>query len=355
MRLPVIPLTVAAVLIGGALFVLNRTGGPAPLVLDAPEVGALIDVEGIETEIAMAPSGTLHAVIAAGDLWIGDETTLRRITSTPEPESSPQWASDDTVLFTRGSATYRVNAATGEESLHREDAVGLARSGDGREAFVRERALWIAPSADDPGEILIEPGAAHVEFRSVRFSPAGTELALIRTIGKLHGQLIAVDIASGTVRTIVADRVSENPTGVAWIDDRRLAYVTDRGGGIAVWHIDLGQNTLVPLTAPLMERSLAPLGIDVHGERILVPVHRFRSTIRTLDGRVLATGDGVLSEPAFFTTRPAIRYARPPPAIRSEWTGAGLRPDRPGWEHRHLEDRHPDRKFIAVDRRSRTG
>ncbi len=320
MRLPVIPLAVAAILIGGMLFVLNRTGGPPDLVLDAPDVAALIDVDGIETEIAIAPSGKLHAIIASGDLWIADETGARRITTTPEPESSPRWETEGAVLVTRGSATYRVNAASGEESLYRENATGLTPSGDGREAFVRDGALWIAPSGDGPAEVLIEPAAAEAGFRSVRFSPDGTQLALIRTTGRLHGQLIAVDLASGTVRTIVGDRVSEDPTGVAWIDDRKLAYVTNRGGGVAVWHVDLNANTMVPLTTPLMERALAPVGIDVRGERVLVPVHQFDTTIETLDGRVLATGaEGVVSEPAFSPSGDRLAYVRESNGVSEIW------------------------------------
>lgn len=318
MRLPVIPLAVAATLIGGTLFVLNRTGSPPALVLDAPDVGAFVDVDGIETEVAVSAAG-LHAVIASGDLWIGDESGSRRITTTPEPESSPQWETGNTVLVTRGSATYRVNAASGEEFVHREDANGLTRSDDGREAFVRDSALWVARSTDDRGEILID-AVPETGFRSIRFSPDGTRLALIRTIGRLHGQLITVDLASTTVRTVVGDRVSENPAGVAWIDDRRLAYVTNRGGGIAVWHVDLDANTMVPLTTPLMERALAPVGVDVRGERILIPVHRFDTTIETLDGRVLVPrGEGIASEPAFSESGDRMAYVRESNGVPGIW------------------------------------
>jgi dipeptidyl aminopeptidase/acylaminoacyl peptidase len=77
---------------------------------------------------------------------------------------------------------------------------------------------------------------------------------------------------------------------------------------------------MVPLTVPLMERSLAPLGIDVRGARILVPVHRFDSTIETLDGRIVAAGDGVRSEPAFTASGDRAAYTLESGGVSEIWT-----------------------------------
>ena len=91
MRLPIIPLAVMAVLIGGgAIFVLTFTG---PLVrsLDAPQLAALVDVDGVETEVAIAPGGVRYALIASGDLWFVDLAADERqqLTRSAAPESAP--------------------------------------------------------------------------------------------------------------------------------------------------------------------------------------------------------------------------------------------------------------------------
>jgi Tol biopolymer transport system component len=269
-------------------------------------------------------------VIASGDLWVVEESgEVRRITSTPEPESAPSWDAAGGVLFTRTSETHRVEIATGEESVHRQNAVQLVQAEDGREAFVRDRALWVASSSADPGAVLLGADSnVDVSFRSLRFSPDGRQVAVIRSLADLRGQLLAVNLVSGEVRPIVADRIAENPTGVEWIDNQRLAYITDRGGGIAVWHVDLEGETMLPLTSPLMGHSLGPLGLDVAGERILLPIHEFDSDIKTIDvdspsRRDIAATSAVESEPAISQAGDRVAYTVDNSGVPEIWTATG--------------------------------
>ena len=85
MRIRVIPFVVAVILIGTAVFFLTMTG-PVRRSLDAPVVYALIDVAGIETDLAIAPDGVRYAVISSGNLWFvnhadGTRGTLDRHTA----------------------------------------------------------------------------------------------------------------------------------------------------------------------------------------------------------------------------------------------------------------------------------
>src|SRR5262245_39035200 len=105
MRLPIIPIVVAAAILGGIVYLFNTTGGDRR-VLDAPRLTRLADIEGIETEVAVSPDGTRCAVIADGDLWVLSlsDSSRRRLTTTTEAESFPDWSPDGLrITFTRGN------------------------------------------------------------------------------------------------------------------------------------------------------------------------------------------------------------------------------------------------------------
>ena len=69
MRLPIIPAIVAAVLLGAVWYWFNafRSGERS---LDVPKITRLLDLEGIETEVAISNDGSRYGVIVSGDLWL---------------------------------------------------------------------------------------------------------------------------------------------------------------------------------------------------------------------------------------------------------------------------------------------
>ena len=83
MRLPVIPIAVVVVLLGGA-YALVTSEGPPTLVMGAPNLTVLADIDGVETEVAIAPNRMSYAVIASGDLWLAAaDGAVERLTNSP--------------------------------------------------------------------------------------------------------------------------------------------------------------------------------------------------------------------------------------------------------------------------------
>src|SRR5712692_3493456 len=108
MRLPIIPAVVAAALLGAVWYLFNATRSDQK-TLDVPRLTRLADIDGIETEVAVAPDGNRYAVVVSGDVWFLNISTgnRRQITKTPQPETFPAWTPDGKrVSITRGSDTF---------------------------------------------------------------------------------------------------------------------------------------------------------------------------------------------------------------------------------------------------------
>lgn len=303
MRVPVIPVAVLILVSAGGvgLFLMS---GPADRTLGPPLTTPLVDVDGIETEVAIAPDGIRFALIASGDLWYVDLAgdVQRRLTETPVAESSPAWTGDgERITFTRGADTLEMRPTGGEATPSLEDARDLTWSfDDDQVAFVRNRALWIARGdLTEARELVPAEANPDVSIRAPRFSPSGGQLLYLKSRLDLYGEVWRVDVSTGSARPVVADRPSEHPTSAEWLgDDEHLVYLTDRSGGLALWHADLAESTLLPITGTLMARAPAPLGLDVHEDRVVLPIMDIDSEIRTGEGDLVVGGPGLQMEPA---------------------------------------------------------
>src|SRR5881628_1279860 len=108
MRLPIIPFIIAATLLMAAWYFFT-SARPDRKTLDVPRLTRLADIDGIETEVAVAPDGNRYAVVVSGDVWLLNISTgnRRQITQTPQLETFPAWTPDGKrVTFTRGSDTF---------------------------------------------------------------------------------------------------------------------------------------------------------------------------------------------------------------------------------------------------------
>src|SRR5215510_260139 len=146
MRLPIVPIIVAATILTAAVYLFNASKS-THRILDVPRLTRLADIDGTETEVAIAPDGNRYAVIAGGDVWVLDLSTGSReqVTQTPEAESFPAWAPDGKrITFTRGPDTFVFHTDSKSQELFRADAISLSWSTTSRTTFVRGRALWIA-------------------------------------------------------------------------------------------------------------------------------------------------------------------------------------------------------------------
>src|SRR5947199_10811352 len=86
-------------------------------------------------------------------------------------------------------------------------------------------------------------------------------------------------------RPLVADRSSENPMDLGWINDGRdLVYLTNRSGAYSLWYVDFAQSKINPLTQPLTAMPLERIGMAVSKDRVVVPRHFVDSNIVLSDG-----------------------------------------------------------------------
>src|SRR6185436_16349917 len=149
MKLPIVPIVIAATVLLAAIFFL-RSSGPTKRVPGAPKLTKLVDIEGVETEAAIAPDGMRLAVIASGDLWLWNmkDGTSQRVTSTPEEESGAAWTPDGRkVSFSRGQDTFVTSTDDLKTAtLLKPNGTALNWSAGGKVAFVRDRGLWISDS-----------------------------------------------------------------------------------------------------------------------------------------------------------------------------------------------------------------
>ena len=312
MRLPIIPIIVAAILLMAVVFLFNSTR-PEHRILDAPRLTRLADIEGTETEVSIATDGNRYAVIVSGDVWILDLSTGSRqqITHTPEPESFPNWTPDGKrVTFTRGPDTFVLNVTNQTQELFRAKATSLAWASTGRMAFIRNRGLWVA-NPDGRGERqLVEADAdPDVAIEAPRFSPNALQIAFIKTELHLRGEVWMVDVENGKPRALVADRAAEDPMDVDWIvDGREIVYLTNRAGAYSLWHIDLKESTILPLTQPLVGVPLARIGMGIWKDRIVLPRHFVDSNIGLSDGTSIAATDMLELEPAVSPDEKLVAY-----------------------------------------------
>ena len=313
MKLPIIPILVAAILLAAVIYFLNSTGS-AIFVLDAPRLDRVADIEGIETEVAVTNDGIRYAVVSSGEIWLYDtsNSSSRRITQTSEPEHFPAWTPDGLRLtFSRGADTFVIAANNPDTAeVFKADATSLAWSPTGRIAFVRDRGLWLAdPNGANERQVVEPSTSAEVTIRTPRFSPDSLQLAFIKTIPGLQGQVWLLNVLTGAAVPLVADRQAENPLDVGWIHEgRNLVYLTDRSGSFAIWLLDLAENTLIPLTPPLFGVPLDEVGMAVWKDRIVLPRHFVDSDITWGDATPIIQTDDIEFEPSVSPNGQSIAY-----------------------------------------------
>src|SRR5262249_28081045 len=140
---------------------------------------------------------------------------------------------------------------------------------------------------------------SNVVLRAPRFSPDSLQIAYIKSLLDLSGQVWMVETQTGAARALVADRPTEDPLDVGWIvDGHQLVYLTNRSGSYGLWRIDFAENTILPLTAPLLIAPLAPVRMGVSKDRIILPRHFVDSNIALSDGTTVIQTEAVEQAPA---------------------------------------------------------
>jgi Tol biopolymer transport system component len=349
MRLPIVPLVVAVTLLAVVWYFFTYTR-PINRTLDVPRLSRLGDIEGIETEVAVTSDGKQTAVVSGGDLWVLNPSgDWKQLTRTPELESFPHWAPDGKRLsFTRGTDSFWIAPETGAEELLRPNATSLSWYSN-QISFVRNRALWVA-NADGTGEKqLVEADTVpDITFLRPRFSPNGLQIAFVKSQLGIRGEVWIVDIGTGMAQPVVADRMSENPVDTGWINEGRdLAYLTNRAGAYSVWYVDLAQATINPLTQPLVSVPLAPIGMAVAQDRIVLPRHFVDSNILLSDGTVVANSEKLEFQPAVSPDGKLVAYTTADENKFEIWTTT-ITGDKPSFRTLGREPRFSPNGFELV-------
>src|SRR5207237_5637352 len=155
------------------------------------------------------------------------------------------------------------------------------------------------------------------------------QIAFMKTQLGLRGEIWVVDVTNAMARPLVADRSSENPMDLGWINGGRdLVYLTHRAGVYSLWYVDFAQSTINPLTQPLLTVSLARIGIAVSKDRIVVPRHFVDSNIVLSDGTSVAASQKLEFEPAASPDGNRIAYTIADENKFEIWT-AGLNGEKP--------------------------
>ena len=302
MKLPIVPIVVAATVLLAAVFAL-RSIGPTKHVLGIPKLTKLIDIEGTETEAEISPDGVRCAVIASGDLWLWNlqDGTTQRVTSTPEEESDAAWTADGRkVSFSKGPDTFVTSVDDPHAlSIFKPNGTGLNWSAGGKIAFVRDRGLWVSDGDGSHEQQLVAPDPnKDMVIRSPRFSPDSTQIVFIKSLLNLRGEVWLVTVGDGKSQPL-AGRPAENPLDADWImNGNELVYLTNRSGAYALWRINVADTTVEPLTVTLDAAPLARLRISAWKDRIFVPRHFLDSDIILSDGATVAHSGDIEFDPA---------------------------------------------------------
>jgi len=327
MKVPILPLTIAAVILGVLVYVLSTAKGRPRAHFGAPTLTRIGEFEGTESEVSIAPDGKQYAAIVSGDVWllnIGDGSR-KQITTLTEPVSFPSWTPDSRrVTFTRGNDTWAVNVDKLQPtpSMLKANATSLNWSPSGRMAFVRDRELWLANSNGlNETRIIHADPDPDIIIHSPRFSPDSTQISFIKSLQDLKGEVWIVDVLTGEKRALVADRPSENPMDTGWImDGKQLVYLTDRSGSYALWTINFTENTLLTLTVTLDAKPLGRIGMSVWKDRIVLPRHFVHSDIVLSDGTPVLHSDDLNFEPAVSPDGTQLAYTVQSDNKFSVWT-----------------------------------
>jgi Tol biopolymer transport system component/DNA-binding winged helix-turn-helix (wHTH) protein len=263
-RLELIPtfavVTIAAIAVTGWLG-LDRRGAPASE--SSSDAGLrfipLTSDPGNEIDPALSPSGRL-AYVARGDdgrahvfTKVSPDAVALQVTRGESTDHAPAWAPDETrIAFVRldaqGCAIW-IAAADGREARALTpcaalDEFRMSWSPDGRLLAVTSGAT--TPRAPSHIELIdiargdrrrvTTPPPAHSGDWSPAFSPDGSSIAFIRSIGGSIADVFVTPLSSGAPARVTFDNA--DVLGVDWEPDgRHLVFSSDRAGGISVWRV----------------------------------------------------------------------------------------------------------------------
>lgn len=253
---------------------------------------------GEERDPALSPDGGFVAFSyregqAAFDLYVGRVGAGEplRLTQTPDHELFPLWSPDSSriaffrspnqeiwVIGATGGGQRKVGALDSPQGIGPmawsvvDDSLILADAEDDQ----RTTSLYALHLATGVKKRLTFPPRDILGDANPAISPDGNWLAFTRQNPLMVKEIWVMQRSSGEPIRITSDR--RNITGLAWLDDRNLLFISDRGGpGPAIWKVAAGGGS-PRLVAYLPAHSMT-LSVSSRVQRIAYVQLAVRSSI----------------------------------------------------------------------------
>jgi serine/threonine-protein kinase len=277
-----LPLVLAALLLVAGVAVLlarpgdgaSRGGGMAGGSVAsgfARKLAQLTFSEGVEEWPAWAPDGVRLAYTAEVDgfrqLFVRDTRTgtEQRITDGTRDDIQPAWSPDGRRLafvragtergkleptdingwYQEGGDIWILDVATGSASQVIQNAFGPAWSPDGHSlafdaAWAGPRRIWLADTTGRSPRQVTSDSSEAVIHAQARWSPDGRRL-VFRRQDRSTSDIATAEPGAGTVTRLTADNMLDMDP--AWAPDGRRVYLaSNRGGGLNLWRIPVGED-----------------------------------------------------------------------------------------------------------------
>jgi len=314
----------AALTIVAAVIVVAIVSRALRPVTSSTQLFPLASYPGVEGPPALSPDGSLVAFAWSGqadagssDIYVKavDSEALRRLTQTPEAETSPAWSRDgQSIAFVRdGHGVFTMSQLGGAERRVSASGTHVAWTGDSRAVLIRDRegsagpfGIYLIPLDTLERRRLTQAPVGDGDWR-FEVSPDGGTLAFVRYEKPGIADLYVVPMRGGEPRRL--SNWGALIQGLSWTPDgREIVYSVDEPLASRLWRIPANTST------PSRGSPIAGIPAAATNPSISRPTPEhparlaFQTTIRDVDMHLMplqarAENGAIESQPFWSSTR----------------------------------------------------